>query len=180
MLQRSKDGIRGSVMLKAHGTSSLVQRTTRVVFGTGHHRKLVPCWLMSSEINPGQFWSRMCREQLRSEQVLPEASRPGRLAYDPERNTLQASRREKRTSWGAWLAVQRRSSEGAGMTGQRGRLEKLMPDKTGLSDVTGAPRAAHVIRGANRYMRQPIIAPVIDSVGQSIQKSCPDRLRPTT
>src|SRR5215204_2804654 len=135
MLQRSKDGIRGSVMLKAHGTSSLVQRTTGVVFGTGHHRKLVPCWLMSSEINPGQFGSRMCCEQLRSEQVLPEASRADRLAYDPERNTLQVSRREKRTSWGAWPAVQRRSSEGAGMTGQRGRLEKLMPDKTRLSDM---------------------------------------------
>src|SRR4051794_2843133 len=76
-------------MLKAHGTSSRDQRTTRVVLGTGHQRKLVPCWLMSSEINPGQFGSRMCREQLRSEQVLPEASRADRLAYDPERNTLQ-------------------------------------------------------------------------------------------
>src|SRR5215212_8400688 len=78
-------------------------------------RKLVPCWLMSSQINPGQFGSRMCREQLRSEQVLPEASRADRLAYDPERNTLQVSRREKRTPWGAWPAVQRRSSGGAGM-----------------------------------------------------------------
>src|SRR5215211_795041 len=97
---------------------------------------------MSSEINPGQFGSRMCREQLRSEQVLPEASRADRLAYDPERNTLQVSRREKRTSWGAWPAVQRRSSEGAGMTGQRGRLEKLMPDKTGLSDVMVSLRAS--------------------------------------
>src|SRR5215207_4616930 len=135
MVQRSKDGIRGSDMLKTHGTSLRVQRITRVALETGHQRNLVPCWLMSSEINPGQFGSRMCREQLRSEQVLPEASRPGRLAYDPERNTLQASRREKSAPWGAWPAIQRRSSEGAGMTGQRGRLEKLMPDKTGLSDM---------------------------------------------
>ena len=42
---------------------------------------------------------------------------------------------------------------------RRGCRALLLSNKTRLSDVTGAPLAAHVIRGANRCIRQPIIAP---------------------
>ena len=66
-----------------------IKEQPELFLGQDTKGKLVPCWLMSSEINPGQFGSRMCREQLRSEQILPEASRADRLAYDPERNTLR-------------------------------------------------------------------------------------------
>jgi hypothetical protein len=43
------------------------------------------------------------------------------------------------------------------MTGQRGRLEKLMPDKTGLSDVSMSSAPAHV--AGKRPQCQPAALP---------------------
>jgi hypothetical protein len=64
------------------------------------------------------------------------------------------------------------------MTRQRGRLEKLMPDKTALSDVTAPLRQDPGIRRASRCVRRPI-TPLIDSHVAIRRKSGSDRLRPT-